>query len=979
MIFTERTITVVNDSATINKPLILYRGDKNIELKITIAESQFKFRNTDASNVIETTDASYAQLVINTPYNSPIFSDVAVTKNGAVIFVITEAMIDEIREVGAYEIQIRLLDDNKQSRASIPPVNNAIEIREPIAIEDGSAVDSNAVNVAKVNRALTTTSAPLEAFDSQGNYIKKTWGDGDPITDAALNKMEAAIDGVNKKIGNNRSQIKDIANIGISEKLQNKFNSTSLEDILLEIYNKIYTSTGTDPGTGNISNPWSDTIGTDIPEIKFVSANWSEMTKENSIDAEISYSSDSINWTGVANTKWQGSSSLAYDKKNFTIKLFEDETKAVKQKANFNGWGNQNKFVLKANYIDHSHARNIISARIWSDIVASRSDYSSLPEELRNSPNNGVIDGFPVKVTINDVYQGLYTLNIPKDTWTFNMDDTNSNHAVLCAELNNNGSITSDRVLACEFRGNALIDGTDWSLEVPDTLNDAIKVSFNNLINCVKDSTDNQFKYNIGNYLDVKSAIDYYIFQYFICGLDSLAKNLLMVTYDGTKWICSAYDMDSTFGLYYDGSKFVSNNYQCPEQYQDTNSLLWQRLETIFANDIKSRYAELRESVLSVENIISKFTSFMNIIGDELYAKDLEVYNSIPQGSVNHLQQISDFITARAAYVDVEISNLVQTEIDDKKPVSSVTIDNTLSLSIPNAIEMIDYNKTGVNLDKEIYNTIETNKTGSIVTNTVDIDLENYYNLMTSLQADSAKMPRVGVCNEDGSLSFTYKLAELNTLTTCLINSPKVKICEVDTNNNAFVDSVKLFRINKSTLENSITQVLDSSYVLNADASGDVYTISVENLNYGDILIAKSEQASWSAILLYKPDGTYDIVENTNTTDLKFIRNAGKYTSFGFKVKKSMYDAGYKMKYTVIKANQFNDLAELTATITPSDATNQEVSWSSSDENVAIIEGSALNVNIKALKAGNADITCTSLDTTNGTISATCNVTVSNT
>lgn len=200
MIFTERTITVVNDSATINKPLILYRGDKNIELKITIAESQFKFRNNDASNVIETTDASYAQLVINTPYNSPIFSDVAVTKNGAVIFVITEAMIDEIREVGAYEIQIRLLDDNKQSRASIPPVSNAIEIREPIAIEDGSAVDSNAVNAAKVNRALTTTSAPLEAFDSQGNYIKKTWGDGDPITDAALNKMEAGIDGVNKKV-----------------------------------------------------------------------------------------------------------------------------------------------------------------------------------------------------------------------------------------------------------------------------------------------------------------------------------------------------------------------------------------------------------------------------------------------------------------------------------------------------------------------------------------------------------------------------------------------------------------------------------------------------------------------------------------------------------------------------------------------------------------------------------------------------------
>ena len=212
MIFTERTITVVNDSATINKPLILYRGDKNIELKITIVESQFKFRSTGASNVIETSNASYAQLVINTPYNSPIFSEVTATENGTVIFVISAAMIDEVREVGIYDIQIRLLDDNKQSRASIPPVSNAIEIREPMAIEDGSAVDSNAVNVAKVNRALATTSAPLKAFDSQGNYIKNNWGDGDPITDAALNKIEVGIDGVNKKIGNVNSQIKNINN-----------------------------------------------------------------------------------------------------------------------------------------------------------------------------------------------------------------------------------------------------------------------------------------------------------------------------------------------------------------------------------------------------------------------------------------------------------------------------------------------------------------------------------------------------------------------------------------------------------------------------------------------------------------------------------------------------------------------------------------------------------------------------------------------
>ena len=285
MIFTERTIMVVNDSATINKPLILYRGDKNIELKITIAESQFKFRNNDASNVIETTDASYAQLVINTPYGSPIFSDVAATKNGAVIFVITEAMIDEIREVGAYEIQIRLLDDNKQSRASIPPVSNAIEIREPIAIEDGSAVDSNAVNVAKVNRALTTTSAPLEAFDSQGNYIKKTWGDGDPITDAALNKMEAGIDGVNKKIGNVRSQIKENEK-KFKEQLENKANKSEI-------------------GTPLIANSISEMVDTTKVYVNTIDNNW--------------YSYNGSEWVigGLYNSQGIADKSITPEKTNF--------------------------------------------------------------------------------------------------------------------------------------------------------------------------------------------------------------------------------------------------------------------------------------------------------------------------------------------------------------------------------------------------------------------------------------------------------------------------------------------------------------------------------------------------------------------------------------------------------------------------------------------------------------------------------------
>jgi hypothetical protein len=53
---------------------------------------------------------------------------------------------------------------------------------------------------------------------------------------------------------------------------------------------------------------------------------------------------------------------MSYPKKNFTIKLFEDANRTVKQKIAFKNWGKQNKFCLKANWIDISHLRNIVSA-----------------------------------------------------------------------------------------------------------------------------------------------------------------------------------------------------------------------------------------------------------------------------------------------------------------------------------------------------------------------------------------------------------------------------------------------------------------------------------------------------------------------------------------------------------------------------------------------------------------------------------------
>lgn len=358
------------------------------------------------------------------------------------------------------------------------------------------------------------------------------------------------------------------------------------------------------------------------------------------------------NISGYCEIKCQGTSSMAYPKKNFTVKTYADAALESKLKFNFRGWGSQQKFCYKANWIDITHARNVVSARLWGDVVKSRANYDTIPEELRTAPNQGAVDGFFAKVYANGVYQGRYTINIPKDKWMANMDDELETHCILCGE--NYGS-------GC-FRAAALIDGTDWSDEVHDVVPASILARWNEIISFVRTSTDADFRANIGQYFDLESLIDYNIFALVACGLDSMGKNQLYMTYDGQKWYASMYDLDSTWGLYHNGGSVVPAKYS-RYQYEDyvdgrKGNLLYERLEALFSEEIKARYKELKAGALSLGNIISRFELFMGACSADLVAEDYATttangaFVNIPSKSLTGLQHIRNFAAARYAYCD---------------------------------------------------------------------------------------------------------------------------------------------------------------------------------------------------------------------------------------------------------------------------------------------------------------------------------------
>lgn len=365
--------------------------------------------------------------------------------------------------------------------------------------------------------------------------------------------------------------------------------------------------------------------------------------------------------TGYCSLKWQGESSLTYPKKNYTIKFFADAKYKRKDKQSFFDKLIlvKNKWVLKAHWVDRSMARNIVSCRLWGQMVKSR---NSAPEEhLAQAPNFGAINGFPIKVYVNDEFHGLYDFNIPKDEDLFGMEEDNPLHCAVCGDSQSGTGSTAFRI--------ATTNG--WELEVPDawasytveedgqTVTKYVADGLVALINFVMTSTDAEFKENLNNYLDVESAIDYYLFCYLACGIDSLGRNLLMVTYDGgNRWYCSLYDADTTWGNGLVGAGTYNATLPCPEGYQMSTSLLWERMEACFGNELYARWTALRTNIFKAEYLKNEFALFWNLVPDEYYEMDIEKWPNIPQWNIDFDVRIPQFIDARLPYCDTEIRNM---------------------------------------------------------------------------------------------------------------------------------------------------------------------------------------------------------------------------------------------------------------------------------------------------------------------------------
>lgn len=383
------------------------------------------------------------------------------------------------------------------------------------------------------------------------------------------------------------------------------------------------------------------------------------MTKETEVT--LSYEcndKDGTAKTGSCTMKWQGSSSLAWDKKNYTIK-FDNAFEVV------DGWGSQKKYCLKANWIDHSHSRNVVSAKLWGLIRKNR---SSLNSKLKNLPNAGAIDGFPVIIMLNGEFHGLYSWNIPKDAWMFGMG-SGTKEAIVGAD--NQADDTA-------FKAETLLDADGWELEYSSSSfsADAVKTSLNNLIKACIDSWGGDLDTTVAQYLDWESAIDYYIFAVILQGGDMITKNTILATFDGVKWYFSAYDMDTTYGLEFDGSglvRAVTTSHTTFETIAETHRV-FELIKRFKTNELKARYNALRADALSESRICNYFENYAWDISSPILVEEVKRWPSVRGSAVNGIDQICRWVHQRLEVCDEWIDALPaqETPVEPEQPVEII-------------------------------------------------------------------------------------------------------------------------------------------------------------------------------------------------------------------------------------------------------------------------------------------------------------------
>lgn len=375
-----------------------------------------------------------------------------------------------------------------------------------------------------------------------------------------------------------------------------------------------------------------------------------------------------------------GRTSAAFKKKNYTFDFFNDKEYSDSAKLRFGDWVSMDSFYFQGWYSDAFRGIDIIGYQLYQEIIKTRGFLKDKPYKKviykdavssatentnteQNLSKNALCTplGFPVILYHEGKFFGVYTVMLKKNRENFLMDkkdykavmlDLDSGSIVSGVKDWGSFEIRNPKTLICvdgsKYDGDnpkELIDenSENYSSTNKDMVNTAkTKKSILGLANAFtevqtaisENKTTEEIKGIIESHYDIDYLIDYLIFSNVVYNVDGWGGNWQWTTWDGVKWNPNPYDLNATFGL--DPYGILAS--------EALPSILSRSIATVvlkyYLEEIKTRFKYLRNNnVITVENIIGLFKTWVDRIGTDNFKNEFKVWDSTPSQRPSNLNK----------------------------------------------------------------------------------------------------------------------------------------------------------------------------------------------------------------------------------------------------------------------------------------------------------------------------------------------------
>lgn len=312
----------------------------------------------------------------------------------------------------------------------------------------------------------------------------------------------------------------------------------------------------------------------------------------------------------LCKVKYRGASSLAYDKKSFAVKLYDDNWKNLDH--SLLGIRETNKWILDAMAIDRIRMRNRVCFDIWNQ-------YSGTPYKTDYEKRNGTKGRF-VEVFINGEYHGLYCLTDKIErkllglTKPKEQDDGSVDIRGVLYKCNQWG----DAAFLSGYNREEAMDKVEWNgweLQEPEDYPSAEAwTPLKELIDFCKDSDESFFANNYNNYFYRENLIDYGLLIYAFNLRDNVLKNAFLSVVDineSRRFLLTPWDLDTSLGGEYNGD-YYDHDVEFDLLFGSVRPYKRLYNENVdgFFEAVKNKWKSLAYEVMSKENINTKIDEY---------------------------------------------------------------------------------------------------------------------------------------------------------------------------------------------------------------------------------------------------------------------------------------------------------------------------------------------------------------------------------